>query len=52
MTNFPYAALAARFADPADRDRFAAVVMGTRTDNPIRAFEIVARRSQRRRPSI
>jgi hypothetical protein len=43
VTQFPYAALAARFTDPFDRDRFATVALGQRLNNPQRAFDVVAR---------
>lgn len=43
---YPYAALARRFTDPADRDRFAAVVLGNRTRRPMVAFQAVAKRTR------
>jgi hypothetical protein len=51
LTQFPYAALAARFTDPADRDRFAIVALGRRLDNPQAAFNLVARSNRSLRHS-
>lgn len=43
MTHYPYATLAARFTDPADRDRFATVALGMRAADPAIPFHAVAR---------